>query len=256
MGKTNKRVLRQIRIAEETKLVESIIDENSQDITQKFPRNVEEVYFLFCEGQKTEILYFKGMTTQHTKPNIKVFPDHKGHTDPKGLLNEAQDKMLVELESIYPNFDRSELLNKLEDSHLHFGIVFDTEMEGERFKHYGELKDFIDTANKKHISVYYTTPCFEYWFLLHYCFSRAEYKKCKDIVCLLKQYWTGYKKESHDSFEHLIEKLPIACKNAEHFKGIITNLTNESPLPRHFTNVDEFVKLVIPDLIPLKKGDS
>ena len=49
-------------------------------------------------------------------------------------------------------------------------------------------------AENKNVKVIVNNPCLEFWFLLHYERTSRYYRRCSDVVKILKRYLPGYQK--------------------------------------------------------------
>lgn len=190
-------------------------------IKRKRPNlNLKKVIFIFCEGEKTEINYFKalreflGLTSVH----IKTSP----HSSPINIVKYAirQAKEINEYDEIYCVFDR--------DIH-------------------GDFDEALKLADNNHFEVIVSDPCFEFWILLHFTQTAQNFstnakpcqavQKHKDFKKNLPHYSKDY------DFEDIINKhLATAIKNANAINK--TNLSvRQTPYTQVVTLVERLQKL-------------
>lgn len=166
----------------------------------------KSVIILACEGSKTEKNYFKAffdylIRTGNLSPRSYVFANHQ-HTHPTGVLNDLLHYKGTD-GLTYKDFD-----NKW--------IVIDRDEE--RLKGEGHsLQDFnnaILASQSKNISVAYSNPCFEIWYLLHFNYYDSSidrdtaYSKLENIM-------KNYKKGDKSHFTNLFDNLDTAIINAK-----------------------------------------
>ncbi len=115
-------------------------------------REVKKVFYLACEGKKTEIYYFKMIENKKQElkisNNIKIEPYFQEHNNPVALLEYLKNKKKN---------------NDLDDDE--FFLVIDRDSKNfteEQFE-----KVITECPNEK-IGVALTNPCFELWLLLHF----------------------------------------------------------------------------------------
>lgn len=120
-------------------------------------------YYVICEGQNTEWMYFKGLCNNKREIGIQnaieIIPlektgPHQGWSNPKKLFELAEQKkaeLKVDPNSTYSEDDK-------------FVVVFDLDiynsMAGEEFI------SLLSDAKKDEMVVV-TNPCFDMWLLLH-----------------------------------------------------------------------------------------
>jgi len=99
------------------------------------------------------------------------------------------------------------------------------------------------TPNNKFFAIT-STPCFEFWLLLHNGFESAPYQKagnkspCDNVNTKLKLEWEEYGKNKRDIYVRTKEKLPSAIANSKRLAA--ENQKNASNNPQ--TNMHELVE--------------
>jgi RloB-like protein len=88
-------------------------------------------------------------------------------------------------------------------------------------------------ANDLGIKIAFSSPCFEFWILLHYEYSTAAHDNCDAVISKLKQHIPSYEK-AKGVYAHLKDKTEIAIRNETkmlaHYKQIDDDrLWNRNP---------------------------
>lgn len=155
---------------------------------------------IVTEGQKTEPLYFTELVTHYrlSTANVSVVGSDQG-TDPGSVVKTAlrerdEEKQQGEYyDRVYCVFDR--------DSHANFTTA-------------------SDEAVRKGVFLARSWPCFEYWFLLHFVYTRKPFREsqgrspCDNCVRDLRTYLPDYDKGSARVFHSLLTRLKRAKAHA------------------------------------------
>lgn len=173
---------------------------------QKTP---QKIYGVLCEGRETEPIYvdalIKASELREVGVEFVVLP-HCGKTNPQGLY-EAATKTLKQkgYEKIF--------------------IIRDGD------------KDPNPVGKDKKIVEIISTPCIEFWFLLHFADGKKPFDKCDDVIAMLKkkEHLPNYEKNQTDLFERLKPYQGVARERA-------ASLYNEST--RNRTNFHEFIETI------------
>ena len=78
-----------------------------------------------------------------------------------------------------------------------------------------QIKEAEKLAAKRGFQIIFSNPCFEVWFLCHYCLSKKQFDKSADVVDELKKYLPQYVKSLSDMKNVLSGKLSTAVGNAK-----------------------------------------
>ena len=165
---------------------------------KKATRNCNDRVLIVCEGRKTEPQYFRGLKNHYRLTMVEVIGQGE---DPEGVVREAKRKRKQEsgsYEKIYCVFDR--------DKHENFDRA-------------------CNKATHANMIPIRSWPCFEFWLLLHFRFSRRPYdesggnstgQNCyNELNNLWKEtYSSTYKKAMPGTFKRLKERLARAQDNA------------------------------------------
>lgn len=169
---------------------------------------------IVCEGSKTELLYFKEIRMQYrlSAANIAVVSEGSA---PKSVVNTA--------------------LN-LQKRELHLGEKYDVVccvFDRDEHPTYDEA---CTVAKKNKLNLARSWPCFEFWLLLHFRYTRKEYVRSGKLspadccVSDLKKFLQNYEKAQRGLFQDLEDRLEDAKVNAQRtiVDGRITNNPNPS----------------------------
>lgn len=101
-----------------------------------------------------------------------------------------------------------------------------------------KLEEFHNKCKKNDkIIVIVNNPCFEFWVLLHFCYTKRFYENCETLLPNLQKYLAGYEKTEKyfvrtnpDIYKRLKPKLQTAISNSEKldefdFKNIATGMS-------------------------------
>jgi len=171
-------------------------------------RNQRSLIIIACEGEKTEKYYFESwfrrlQTTKQISPRSCVIAPHI-HTNPTGVLKDLVNYSKDGLS--YADFE-------------HRWIVIDRDPE--RTNGGGHtLEDFnnaLQQAERKKtkVSVAWSNPCFELWYLLHFCYRDTSIDR-DELPSLLNRYLgCVYQKNARDLFNKTITHITSAIRNAK-----------------------------------------
>ncbi len=137
------------------------------------PQKTKKRILIISEGKKTEPNYFNSVKRQFRLTSIEI-PDTKKNTG-KELLTTAIDlrskaiKDRNEYDEIWIIIDR--------DGYTKHPQVFD------------RAKNFSD------IKIGFSSPCFEFWLLLHFEYTSAPFTDCDSTIKKLENYLPDYIKD-------------------------------------------------------------
>ena len=122
-------------------------------------RDARKIY-IFCEGEKKEISYFKYFQGLSSNIEIIPIPSVNGHSDPIKLMENASRIFLGEIPELS--------LGVQQDDEVWFVIDTDRWNENNKIE---IIQQFCSTHNNKEALVYYvaqSNPCFEIWLYYHF----------------------------------------------------------------------------------------
>ena len=160
-------------------------------------RDTFDRVLIVCEGKKTEPKYIEGLLHHHRLSMVRVVG--KG-SDPSVVVKEAKKKRLKE--------------KKHRDDYDKVFCVFDRD-------EHTTFETASEEANKYGLTPIRSWPCFEFWILLHYRYTRSPYGRSGEKTaahnCLedVQQYLPGYTKGAEGIFQELEKILERAKRNSE-----------------------------------------
>lgn len=163
-------------------------------------REPYDLVLIVTEGEKTEPNYLNGLIDhlELSTANIVVIPD--ADSDPPSIIDFCE------------NIQKA--AKKSGEAYDRLCCVFD-----------GDVKHRCDAArdkalrSKEKFLCYVTTPCFEYWLLLHFEFTRQPFAAtpnstaCASVIRRLKNHIPDYEKGALNIFSQVRERLATAISN-------------------------------------------
>lgn len=151
-----------------------------------------------CEGKKTEPMYFRSLIRRLRLSTANVEVVGSG-SDPSQLVEKAKSLRNKEqrrgerYDAVYCVFDR--------DEHAHFSGA-------------------SNAAESANLKLARSWPCFEFWLLLHFLYSRRPYVRSghgspgQNCVRDLRKHMPNYTKGDAGVFEELEDRLETGKSNA------------------------------------------
>ena len=140
-------------------------------------RPVNKRILILCEGLKTEPNYFRGIRQDKLHSNrlsaLQIVVHDTRTNTAKELIAEA-----VELKK-EARWERNPY-----DS---VWVVIDRDG-------YTKHPESFDRARATGINIAFSSPCFEYWILLHFEYTTAPFANCDEVISRLRQHIPGYEK--------------------------------------------------------------
>ena len=168
---------------------------------------------IVCEGSKTEPNYFFDIARHYelSTANIEIVG---AGADPLTIVKKGKERQQKERRSgekydrVYCVFDR--------DQHAHF-------------------QQASVLAQTSKLQLGRSWPCFEFWLLLHFRFSRHPYggsqgrSPAQKCIRDLRQYWPDYEKARDGVFLQLIDTVENAKMNADRAEADARQTGNRNP---------------------------
>lgn len=195
-------------------------------------RSPYDSVLIICEGEKTEVNYFRNLISIYrlNSANVEVLPCKKGSA-PISIVDYAVERSKSQpyLDRVYCVFDR--------DNHNSFDQAIE------------KLKRLDQQAKRKKPRYFsaISIPCFEFWFLLHFKYTTKQYSQtqncsmCDNLIAELRQHLPSYTKNTPNLFAQLEQHLPAASRHAAQLRQENDRMDTDNPS----TNVDEVVQYLI-----------
>lgn len=195
--------------------------------TRKNPAKQPQLRILIvCEDSKSSAFYFEEMAKDLGLTAVKVSGKECGSA-PSSVLKFAQEHYANSVkdrnpyDKVYCVFDR--------DKHDYFDEA---------------VQVIADIKPKTTFFAITTTPCFEFWLLLHFVYDTRPYQasgnksSCDNANTKLKSYWAEYGKCKRGIYAHSKQHMQTAIANAKLL--VNHNLTTNSINPQ--TNMHVLVE--------------
>jgi len=131
----------------------------SKIYVKRDPTKESKLYFLFCEGEKRETLYFHFFNSIASQIILQIMPHENGHNSPLGLYNSAVKNLIPNDENKNPEY----ILNQIDE----VWFIVDTDEWGPQIE---DLRRAITAHNNWYIAE--SNPCFEIWLYYHFYDSK------------------------------------------------------------------------------------
>lgn len=115
--------------------------------------------------------------------------------------------------------------------------------------HYNDAVKTIAKLEPK--SVYYaitSVPCFEFWLLLHYCYTTRQFESKKNksaaeqVVCELKKHISNYEKGDPNIYEKTKASIDKAIINAKKVNEFSKNNGTDNPSTKVYYLVEQLIE--------------
>lgn len=192
----------------------------------KYNRKSKRVILVSYEGNnKTERYYFdsfKGIDKNYT---IKTVPGNE--TDPVSLVKQTINKV------------KELRLDLSKDDKAY--CIFDTDID---LKKNVQIRKAIELGKLNNICIITSSPCIEFWFLIHYEYT-TKYLTNNDAIKRLKEYYSDYSKNCN-MYSILYSKLNTAIENAKKLEKF--HLSNNISIQTVEANPHTDVYLIVEEL--------
>lgn len=97
-----------------------------------------------------------------------------------------------------------------------FAVCFvDSDFDAQKDKQLLEADRRLKAARKKNIAMYVSSPCFEIWFLCHFCYPNRNYASNKEVIADLAEKVGSYSKSDTEIIKKLAGRTSSAVDNAK-----------------------------------------
>ena len=168
---------------------------------------------IVCEGSKTEPVYFSEIRSRYRLSAANVAVAHEGSA-PITVVKTALDRQKRERD--------------LGEKYDIVVCVFDRD-------EHTTFDEACAVANAKKLKLVRSWPCFEFWLLLHFGYTRKPYARsgtvspADDCVRDLKEHLPDYEKAQRGLFQDLEDRLEDAKANAQRTIADATNTNDANP---------------------------
>ncbi|MBD2385696.1 RloB family protein [Cylindrospermum sp. FACHB-282] len=190
---------------------------------------------IVVEGQETEYNYFNSLIRELKLTTIKIKVVSAAGGDPLVIVNTAyklfQAKLQESKRGGEPQYDE-------------VFCIFDDDNKPEKYK------EALNTATEYNFKSITSIPCFEFWFLLHYCYTTSPFTHYKELSPKLEtelrkagilKTGESYDKSDVELYAKLKPKLEEALINA-------LRLAKKHPNEDGCTNPSTKVHLLVKEL--------
>jgi hypothetical protein len=153
-------------------------------------RKEAKTFLIVCEGQKTERIYFNNYKERNS--GLIIYTPNSSVTDPENLVSFALSQ-ITRYDIDFENGDQ-------------VWCVFDAD------HHNNQSIEKAEKLAKGKVNLCFSNPCFELWYLLHFCYYDQKITTA-DLKLKLGAYLKNYDK-TKDYFEELLSKRDFAIRQA------------------------------------------
>lgn len=214
----------------------------------KESKRPSKAILILTEGVVTEPVYFETLKAKLALQTLEVEVSPQGKGDPRRLAESALEERAARRKAAKQN----KLSYAQAPDFDEMWIVFDSDVPLEHDRYH----DGVAFAEAKGVKCAQSTPCVEYWLLLHKTLTTAIMPKCKDVIPRLSDaIGAKYDKDGKESAKlipPLLEHLPVAMKRAKQVR--LGHCDAGTPDPANpSTDVDLLVKAIQDNAAPASK---
>ena len=198
----------------------------------KAKKSPYETIVIVCEDSKSSPSYFNELKKHFRLNTANIIVVSSKGSAPINVVDYA-----IEMAKNNPDID-------------HIACVFDRDTHESYERAISKLRAFKPNRTDKSKPIYRTitsTPCYEIWLLLHFCYTTKAYgangiKSAGDnLISELCTHLPSYKKNVIAWFSEIISRLDVAIKNAKQLQkeNALTRSTNPS------TDIHELVEFLM-----------
>lgn len=191
-------------------------------------REPYDYILIICEGSKSEPNYLFGLRRSYNLSSINIEVTSAAGSDPLNIVDYGIEACSKDYDKVFCVFDH--------DGRPRFDEAV-AKVKNTQKKHKGKLK------------VITSTPCFEFWILLHFAYTTAVFNKsgeksaCDNVVKAIIKHFPEYAKEHPTLFDSLNHKLEQAITHAKRLKKHNADAGSSNPATDLHELVDYLRKL-------------
>ncbi len=194
-------------------------------------------YLIVCEGSKTEPNYFREFCQIHRLLTSKVSIAPNDGSSPNRVVNCA--------ETLYDQDAKPGC-----DPYDQVFCVFDRDQHDSYVPSLRRIQKL--KSQKKPFVAITSVPCFEYWLLLHFIYTRQPFNvtdnqsACDVVIRELRKYseFSNYQKGGNGIYSLLEEKMTVAIKNAQQAEEDAKQTGEDNPSTRIHYLINALQKLI------------
>ncbi|MGJ8641146.1 MAG: RloB family protein [Opitutaceae bacterium] len=207
-----------------------------------------DTFLIVTEGEVSEPTYFTLLRTELQLKAVTVKIQPSWASDPRHVINAAAD----EVKDLAKRARRSKLANDEVAKYDHVWAVIDTDV-AERYEIWHEVEAL---AKSKKVKLAHSTPCFEFWLLLHLGYTtRADLvdgtTAKKAVEDALGHPYSTNKATAEEAMKLFLDKWPDAVRNAEKVRA--HHVDARSPSPANPSTEVDIVVRALNDAAPKHK---
>ncbi|MBW4479725.1 MAG: RloB family protein [Tolypothrix brevis GSE-NOS-MK-07-07A] len=193
----------------------SLRGKSSSELERRAGNKEPRKYLLIVvEGQETEYNYFCSIRSELRLRTTKLEVVSTSGGDPLVIVKKAYDLFQEK---------KQESKRGGEPEYDEVFCVFDEDNKREKYK-----EALTKAKEYKFISIT-SIPCFEFWFLLHYCYTTSSFESCHNLIKRLeaeqkKEGFIKYDKSDTNLYEKLKPKLNDALTHAKRLENHHENI--------------------------------
>ena len=169
---------------------------------------------ILCEGARTEPGYFLALVRDLDLPSVSVRSPKRGQRGTTGITSAVQRERErdSDLDEIWCVLDHDERATEIQS----FRDWMEQNSHGKHGKK-GAAK----------IRAAISTPCFEYWLLLHFRYTNMPFhgtpdgpSACEQVIRELETHLEGYRKADARIYDRCRGRISTAIRNAKRVRGL------------------------------------
>lgn len=157
-------------------------------------RKQNPTILIICEGKDTETIYLDNFNSRYTKVDVRI-ADRNSKGKNKGKATDPENLVKKAIEIQKKDYD----INEKDGDRV--WCVFDVDINYSNNNAIQSKITEIDTAkslaNKNHIRLGVSNPCFELWYLMHFEYTTANLKNYNAVKERLDKYIKNYDKNKN-----------------------------------------------------------
>jgi RloB-like protein len=206
--------------------------------SRRVKRDIKPRFLIVCEGTKTEPKFLQAFLDERRIPQTSIVIAKNKGTAPKSILSRAR--------SLY---EESKTADESEAFKAVF-CVFDKDSHTSFSSTVNEIKQL--NASGSPFFAIISTPCFEFWLLLHFEYSDAAIKATPTVsvgeqtVKMLRKIpaFVDYSKGQANAYEITKDMIDDAVRRAEKIRASAVSYSTNQFTANPWTNFDKLIRAI------------